>query len=103
MVVAGPVDDVIERYEVSRFVYRLRILSGLDKARAVLAQHRCLVEGESIDEGLPALSVQILGGEPLMAKVLAALISAGVEVVTASRQRSRLEDVYDRISEDQVN
>lgn len=103
VVVAGPVDEVIERYEVSRFVYRLRILSGLDTARAVLARHRCLIEDEGIDEGLPALNVQVLGGEPLMAKVLSALINEGVEVVTASRQRSRLEDVYARISSDQVN
>jgi ABC-2 type transport system ATP-binding protein len=30
-------------------------------------------------------------------------LSNGVQVVTCSRLRSRLEDVYDRISDDKVN
>ena len=38
-----------------------------------------------------------------MASILATLIGAGVKVVTCSRVRSRLEDVYDRISADRVN
>ena len=52
---------------------------------------------------LALIRVQIQGGEALMAKILAELIGAGVEVVTCSRVRSRLEDVYDRISADRVN
>lgn len=109
VVVAGRVDDVIDRYEVSRFTYRLRMLAepdaatALARAKEVLAAHRCLVEGEGVDEGLPALSVQVQGDEALMARVLAALVAGGVSVVTASRQRSRLEDVYDKISADRIN
>ena len=38
-----------------------------------------------------------------MATILADMVSAGVRVVTVARQRSRLEDVYNRISSDQVN
>ena len=38
-----------------------------------------------------------------MADALAALVQAGVRVVTCSRVRSRLEDVYNRLSEDRVN
>ena len=38
-----------------------------------------------------------------MADLLADLVSAGVRVVTCSRVRSRLEDVYNRLSEDHVN
>ena len=37
-----------------------------------------------------------------MADLLAELVAAGVRVVTVSRVRSRLEDVYNRISEDRV-
>ena len=38
-----------------------------------------------------------------MPELLADLFASGVRVVTCSRVRSRLEDVYDRVSEDQVN
>ena len=103
VVVAGPVDRVIEDYDVDRFTYRFRILEGIDKAREVLAARRALIEGEGLDEGLDTLFVRVLGGEPLVADLLAALVGAGVKVVTVSREKSRLEDVYARISEDQVN
>jgi len=39
----------------------------------------------------------------MMAEILADLVGAGVKVVTVGRVRSRLEDVYDRLSEDRVN
>jgi ABC-2 type transport system ATP-binding protein len=103
LVVSGDVTDIIDRYDVARFVYELRVLDGKDKALAVLAKHRTLVEGTGIDEGLDLIRVQVQGGEELMATILADLVAQGVRVVTVSRQRSRLEDVYDRISEDQVN
>jgi ABC-2 type transport system ATP-binding protein len=126
LVVDGQVGDIIDRYEVSRFVYELRVLealrapneasepaaaqspgaaamNGLVRAREVLARHRVLIEREGRADGLPCLSVQVQGGEAMMADVLADLVSAGVKVVTVGRVRSRLEDVYDRLSEDRVN
>ena len=115
LVVAGDVDDIIESHEVSRFVYELRTLpelrqptaegspTGHDRALEVLATHRALVERTGEAEGLKLIRVQIQGGEALMATILADLIGAGVQVVTCSRVRSRLEDVYDRISADRVN
>jgi ABC-2 type transport system ATP-binding protein len=103
LVVAGEVDRIIDSHEVSRFVYELRTLSGHERALEVLAGQRALVEHTGEAEGQKLIRVQIQGGEQLMAKILAELIGAGVEVVTCSRVRSRLEDVYDRISEDQVN
>lgn len=103
IVVAGDVTDIVTRYEVSRFVYKLRLLSGLAEARSVLADRRALIEQEGEEDGLPTLSVQIQGDEAAMADALAALVAAGVRVVTCSRVRSRLEDVYNRLSEDQVN
>lgn len=111
VVVAGDVDGIIERFDVARFVYELRVLSGAEKAPAILARHRALLEGERIVDGLPTLDVRIAGGdgkgggtgEALMADLLADLIAGGVRVVTVGRSKSRLEDVYDRISEDQVN
>ena len=104
IVVKGPVADIIDRYEVARFVYQLRVLpGGVEPAIAVLARHRALIESQGEVDELPALSVQIHGGEAGMADVLADLVTAGVRVVTCSRVRSRLEDVYDRLSEDRVN
>lgn len=103
LVVGGQVDEIIDRYEVSRFVYDLRILAEVDTARRVLAGHRALIEREAEAEGLPCLSIQVQGGEAMMADILTDLTAAGVKVVTVSRVRSRLEDVYDRLSEDRVN
>jgi ABC-2 type transport system ATP-binding protein len=120
LVVGGEVGDIIDRYEVSRFVYELRVLDelrspdaqddasepargGLVRVREVLARHRVLIEREGQADGLPSLLVQVQGGEAMMADVLADLVGAGVKVVTVGRVRSRLEDVYDRVSENRVN
>jgi ABC-2 type transport system ATP-binding protein len=102
LVVAGDVADIIERYEVRRFVYQLRLLSGGPAAREVLLRHRALIEAEGVEDGCETLSIQVQGGEEVMADILAALVAASVRVVTVSRTRSRLEDVYNRISEDRV-
>ena len=104
LVVAGDVADIIERYEVRRFVYELRILGeGGERAREVLAQQRALIERTGFDDGCETIAVQVQGGEDRMADALAALVQAGVRVVTCSRVRSRLEDVYNRLSDDRVN
>ena len=102
LVVAGEVADIIERYEVRRFVYQLRLLAGGPAARELLARRRVLVEAEGVEDGCETLSIQVQGGEELMADILAELCAAGVRVVTVSRVRSRLEDVYNRISDDRV-
>lgn len=103
LVVSGPVDQIIERYEVGRLVYELRILDGLEAAQAVLARHRALVEETVVVDGLQALRIQVQGDESLMADIVSDLVGNGVRLVTSSRVRSRLEDVYERISEDRVN
>jgi len=102
LVVAGDVADIIERHEVRRFVYQLRLLSGGPLAREVLRSHRALIESEGFEDGCESLAIQVQGGEALMADILAALVGAGVRVATVSRVRSRLEDVYHRLSEDRV-
>ena len=102
LVVAGDVADIIARYDVRRFVYQLRLLAGGPAAREVLLQHRALIEAEGFEDGCETLSIQVQGGEELMADILAALVAAGVRVVTVSRVRSRLEDVYNHLSEDRV-
>jgi ABC-2 type transport system ATP-binding protein len=103
LVVAGEVGKIIDSHEVSRFVYELRTLDGHERALEILAGTRALIEHTGEADGQKLIRLQIQGGEPLMAAILAELIGAGVKVVTCSRLRSRLEDVYDRISENQVN
>ncbi len=103
LVVSGEVDKLVSNYEVSRFSYEIRLLSGLEEALPILAKRQALVEGTGKEEGLDLLRVQVRGGEELMADILADLVGAGVRVVTVSRHRSRLEDVYDRLSADHVN
>jgi ABC-2 type transport system ATP-binding protein len=103
IVVSGDVSKIIDQYEVARLVYELRLLSGVEAAKQVLARHRVLVESEGQADGLHCLSLQVQGDDDAVADVLADLVAAGVRVVTCSRVRSRLEDVYNRLSEDQVN
>ncbi|KIG14375.1 ABC transporter, ATP-binding protein [Enhygromyxa salina] len=103
LVVSGNVDSIIDSHEVSRFVYELRTIEGHERALELLAGHRVLVEHTGESEGQKLIRMQVQGDEALMASILAELISAGVKVVTCSRLRSRLEDVYDRISADKVN
>src|SRR5688572_19875548 len=73
VLVEGEVDDIIDRYEVSRFVYQLRMLDGLEAARALLAKRRVLVENESIVEERPTLTLQVQGGEEMIAELVAEL------------------------------
>lgn len=103
LVVDGEISDIIDRYEVSRFVFELRVLDGVERARQILARHRALIEEEREVDGLPSLAIQVQGGQSMMADILSDLIAQKVRVVTCSRVRSRLEDVYNRLSEDQVN
>src|SRR5690606_24135076 len=103
LAVAGDVDQIIDSHEVSRFVYELRTLSGHELALERLTQHRALIEHVGEAEGQQLIRLQVQGGEALMAEILADLIGHKVAVVTCSRVRSRLEDVYDRISDNQVN
>jgi ABC-2 type transport system ATP-binding protein len=104
LVVSGAVDGIIDRYEVARFVYQVRVLpDGAQQAPGVFARHRALIERDEPVEGLPCFSIQLQQDETAMPELLADLFASGVRVVTCSRVRSRLEDVYDRVSEDQVN
>jgi ABC-2 type transport system ATP-binding protein len=104
LVVAGAVGEIIDRYEVGRLVYELRMLpEGAEGAADVLARHRVLVQATGEADGLPSCSLQLQQDERALPELLADLLRHGVKVVTCSRLRSRLEDVYDRISEDRVN
>ena len=103
IVVEGEVDDLIDRYDVSRYVYRLRLLEGADKALEILARTRCLVQDSAEVDGATELTLQVPGGESAMADLLTELCACSVRVCSVGRIRSRLEDVYDHLSADHVN
>src|SRR5688572_6042081 len=74
VVVEGDVDQIIDRYEVSRFVYQMRLLDDDEQAAlALLARRRVLVESVSRVEQRPTITVQVQGGEAMMADIVAEL------------------------------
>ncbi|PRQ06600.1 ABC transporter ATP-binding protein [Enhygromyxa salina] len=112
MQVFGPVDEVIDKYEVARRVHEVSITKGLQKGLELLRSHGGLIEDvlplnrdEQID---PATSergkirVRIHGDEDSAAKLLRELVLADVDVIALTRLRSDLEDVYQSIGRDEV-
>jgi ABC-2 type transport system ATP-binding protein len=111
--VFGPVDDVIERYEVGRRVHELRITSGLQRALELLRTQEVLVEGlaalhrgDSFDPTTAdagCLLVRIHGPEDRPAAILKQLVLADIGVAELRRVRSDLEDVYQSLGRDEVS
>lgn len=112
--VAGPVEEVISRYEVGRRVHEVQVTRGLQVALEVLRKHEGLIEqvlplhkGEEIadpttaDRGL--VRVRIHGSEERAAHLLRELVLANVEVISLSKIRSDLEDVYSSLGRDKVS
>jgi ABC-2 type transport system ATP-binding protein len=113
MQVFGPVDEVIEKYEVARRVHEVSITAGLQKALEILKAHEGLIEeitplsrDEQIDPATTErgkVRVRIHGAEDRAAKLLKELVLADVEVIALTRLRSDLEDVYQSIGRDEVS
>ncbi|MBL8976569.1 MAG: ABC transporter ATP-binding protein [Myxococcales bacterium] len=112
--VAGPVEEVINRYEVGRRVHEVQVTRGLQKALEILRRHEGLIEqvlplhkGEEVvdpavaDRGL--VRVRIHGSEDRAALLLKELILADVEVISLAKIRSDLEDVYSSLGRDKVS
>jgi ABC-2 type transport system ATP-binding protein len=111
--VFGTVDEVIEKYEVGRRVHEVHVTKGLQKAIEILKLHEGLIEevaalhkGETIDPktaGRGKIRVRIHGTEERAAHLLRELVLADVEVISLSRVRSDLEDVYQSMGRDEVS
>lgn len=111
--VFGTVDEVIEKYEVGRRVHEVHVTKGLQTALEVLRKHEGLIEevtalhkGETIDPktaGRGRIRVRIHGAEDRAAHLLKELVLSDVEVISLSRVRSDLEDVYSSIGRDEVS
>jgi ABC-2 type transport system ATP-binding protein len=103
LVVSGGVDNLIEGHEINRLVYDIQMLSGEDRAKEILVARQALIEHTGVQEGIKLIRAQIRGGDEAVADLVSEFVQAGVRLVGINRQRSRLEDVYDRLSEDRVN
>ena len=112
--VAGPVEDVINKYEVGRRVHEVQVTRGLQLALDILRRHEGLIEGllplhkgeeipdpATADRGL--VRVRIHGSEERAAHLLKELVLADVEVISLSKVRSDLEDVYSSLGRDKVS
>jgi ABC-2 type transport system ATP-binding protein len=112
MQVFGPVDEVIDKYEVARRVHEVSVTAGLQKAVEILKAHEGLIEEilplsreEQIDPATTdrgKIRVRIHGAENRAAKLLKEMVLADVEVIALQRIRSDLEDVYQSIGRDEV-
>jgi ABC-2 type transport system ATP-binding protein len=111
--VFGPVEEVIDKYEVARRVHEVSVTKGLQKAIEILKAHEGLVEqimplgrDEQIDPATAdrgKVRVRIHGAENRAALLLKELVLADVEVIALTRLRSDLEDVYQSIGRDEVS
>ncbi len=112
--VHGTVDDVIQGYEVTRRVHEVQITRGLQRALKILRSHEGLVESvsplskhESMDDPSTAdrglVRVRIRGDEQRAATILREMILADVDVISLSKIRSDLEDVYSSLGRDAVS
>ncbi|MCY0992908.1 ABC transporter ATP-binding protein [Nannocystis sp. ILAH1] len=112
--VHGPVDEVINRYEVGRRLHEVQVTRGLVQAIEILRKHEGLIEAvlplhkgepqpdpEKDERGL--LRVRIHGSEERAAHLLKELVLADVEVISLSKVRSDLEDVYSSLGRDKVS
>ena len=112
--VHGPVDDVINRYEVGRRLHEVQVTKGLVRAIELLRRHEGLVEAvlplhkgepqpdpEKDERGL--VRVRIHGSEERAAHLLKELVLADVEVISLAKVRSDLEDVYSSLGRDKVS
>ncbi|PRQ05352.1 putative ABC transporter ATP-binding protein YxlF [Enhygromyxa salina] len=110
--VFGPVEEVIDKYEVARRVHEVSVTKGLQQAIAILSAHEGLIEevlpltrDEQIDPATAdrgKIRVRVRGAENHAAKLLKELVLADVEVIALTRMRSDLEDVYQSIGRDEV-
>ncbi|MGB1013340.1 MAG: ABC transporter ATP-binding protein [Nannocystaceae bacterium] len=103
LVVDGGVGEIIENSATKPFVYQIRVLDERARAEQFMRTKRIELETSGVEDGLFSMTLQVAGGEPSMAELLAQMIGEGLRVVTVSRVRSRLEDVYNQLSEDRLN
>jgi ABC-2 type transport system ATP-binding protein len=112
--VAGPVEEIINKYEIGRRVHEVQVTRGLQLALEILRRHEGLIEGivplhkgeeitdpTTADRGL--IRVRIHGSEDKAAHLLKELVLADVEVISLSKVRSDLEDVYSSLGRDKVS
>lgn len=110
--VFGPVQEVIDRFEVARRLHEVQVTAGLQQAVAILKSREGLIESisglhrdEQVDPTTTdrgTIRVRIHGEERRAAEVIRELVGAGIEVIAFSPVRTELEDVYQSIGADEI-
>jgi ABC-2 type transport system ATP-binding protein len=90
VVASGRIDEVRRGIGVLRTV-RISVLEGWDKAEAVLRKEPAVT---AITADGAARQFQFSGDDPTLAKLLAALIEAGVPVTSFGEDRRTIEETY---------
>jgi len=112
--VHGGVDEVIDRYEVTRRVHEIQVTRGLQRALALLRAREGLIESiRPLTKGEPApdpdtgdrglIRVRVHGGDDRAVALLRELVLADVDILSMSKIRSDLEDVYSSLGRDAVS
>lgn len=112
--VHGNVDDVINKFDVGRRLHEVQVTRGLQRALEILRRHEGLIERvDPLHKGEPqpdpqtgdrgTIKVRIHGAEERAAFLLRELVLADIEVISISKVRSDLEDVYQSMGRDEVS
>jgi ABC-2 type transport system ATP-binding protein len=103
LVAGGDVNTVASSHDLAHARYRLRVGSDPEAAVAVLARHPVLVEPAATVDGRPSIAFQLRAAEDRVGAIVADLTAQGVVVLELARERTRLEDIYARLSDHHVN
>ncbi len=99
LVASGSVEEIMQQVHY-RKVIKVRLLSGEEQAAEILAQQpgidRVTVSSKQVQAGFE-------GEETLLARALAALVNAGLPVVSFAEGNNNLEEIFMRVTKGEVN
>lgn len=111
LAISGKVSEIQQRFATASNRYRLRAFVGqnqctssqFERLKLVLVECAAVIESVDFDETGFCVALNLPGGERASAELLRRSVSAGVGVSALERVGSRLEDVYEQLSNDIVN
>lgn len=94
MVISGSVSEIMQQV-YSRKVVKLKVRSRLDEAVMILKEHPFV---DKIITGEDTIQAGFEGGDEEMSRVLSALVSRGIPVVSFAPLDGNLEDVFMKVT-----
>lgn len=104
----GAVDDILRDFDAQRPLYRLSLLSDSDRIdkkalRDIAKQCAVLVTDIRKNADRVELGVECRDKDPQVAQLVQAMVRSGYSICGVTRDKSRLEDVYDAMTDHGVN